>query len=40
MIAPPLLTQTFWAVRIALDNAMLTVFGDAEFWVGALIEGL
>jgi hypothetical protein len=40
MIAPPLLTQTFWAVGIALDNAMLTVFGNAGFWVGLLIERL
>ena len=40
MIAPLLLTQTFWAVRIALDNAMLTVFDNVGFWVGVLSEGL
>jgi len=40
MIAPPLLTQSFWAAGIALDNAMLTDFGNAGFWVGVLIEGL
>jgi hypothetical protein len=37
MIAPLLLTQTFWAVGIVLDSAMLTVFGNAGFWVGLLI---
>lgn len=29
-----------WLVLIALDNAMPAVFGDAGFWVGALIGGL
>ena len=29
-----------WLVLIALDNVMPAVFGDAGFWVGALIAGL
>jgi hypothetical protein len=29
-----------WAVLIAVDNVIPTVFGDAGFWIGAVIGGL
>ena len=35
-----IIPTAIWAVLIAVDNVIPTVFGDAGFWIGAVIGGL